>query len=98
MNPALHLLRETPLALELFADDYLTPAFLALGFHSAGDFVQLAQRFGVVPRRVQFLVGRFQEPARWQMAQDLVGRSFLCPQAQAVCHAILTDRQRALAT
>ncbi|MBA3697997.1 MAG: HipA domain-containing protein [Planctomycetes bacterium] len=97
VNTALHLPHETPLALDLFADDYMTPAFKTLGFHRAGDFQVLAQRMGLVPRRAQSLIERFQDPARWRTVDDLVERSFLSPQAQAAYRTVLADRRRALA-
>jgi serine/threonine-protein kinase HipA len=98
VNTTLHLPHETPLALDLFADDYLTPAFLALGFYGASDFQLLAQRMGLVPKRAQSLIARFQDPTRWQTADALVERSYLSPQAQTAYRTVLADRQRALAS
>jgi serine/threonine-protein kinase HipA len=97
VNTALHLPNETPLALDLFADGHLTPAFQALGFHGAGDFELLAQRFGLMPIRTKSLIARFQDPARWLAADELVTQSFLSTQAQAAYRTVLDDRRRALA-
>lgn len=96
VNTALHLPHETPLALDLFADDHLTPSFQALGFHNAGDFQELAQRMGLVPKRAQMFIARFQDPATWRAVDELVERSFLSREAQAAYGAVLANRRRAL--
>ncbi len=96
LNTTLHLPNETPLALDLFEGGYLTPEFLALGFHGAGDFRLLGDRLGLVPKRVQVLLGRLQDPALWQRVDDLIQRSFLTFPAQEAYRAVVHDRCRAL--
>lgn len=96
VNTTMHLPNETPLALDLFEDDFLTPDFLTLGFHGAGDFRLLGERLGVVPQRIKALLGRLQSPTLWQRAEDLIQRSFLSLPAQEAYRAVLADRRRAL--
>ncbi|MBT4819686.1 MAG: type II toxin-antitoxin system HipA family toxin, partial [Lentisphaerae bacterium] len=92
----LHLPTETPLALDLFADDFETAAFAANGFYTADDFAVLADRLGIVPRRRDRILATFVDEPRWDQLTGLVRRSFLSREAQEAYLAICSDRSRAL--
>ncbi len=96
LNTSLHLPAETPLALALFADDYITPAFAALGFPSAADFLLLADRLGVVPARARRILARFTSDQTATAVEALIGRSFLSAEAQRDYRAVVDERRRAL--
>ncbi len=96
INTTLHLPTETPLALDLFADDFETPAFQALGFHCGSGFLLLAERLGVVASRAERLLARHLDPEAQQQVDELIGRSFLSPEAQERYRAVISDRRRAL--
>ena len=96
VNTTLHLPLETPLALDLFADDFETPEFLRLGFYSAADFLVLAERLGVAPHRARGHLERFLDPKLAAHADRLIGRSFLSAEAQAAYRSIVADRRKAL--
>lgn len=92
----LHLPHETALALDLLANDELTPQYQALGFYSAPDFLLLAQRMNLRPARAQAILAQFTDPKRAAQTEDLVRRSFLSPEARDRYLAIVTDRRKAL--
>jgi serine/threonine-protein kinase HipA len=96
VNTNLHLPHESPLALDLFAGDYMTPAFQALGFHGASDFLLLAERLGMMTARATRIVQAFTDPRTTEAADALVRRSFLSTEAQDLYLAVLQDRRRAL--
>jgi serine/threonine-protein kinase HipA len=96
VNTNLHLPHETPLALDLFADGHETPAFQALGFHCADDFLLLAERLGVVTARAQHILAAFVDEAHVAEVEALIARSFLSAQAQALYRAVVADRRQAL--
>ena len=96
INTTLHLSTETPLALDLFADDFETPAFQALGFHCGSDFLLLAERLGVVASRAERLLAQHLDAEAQQRVDELIGRSFLSPDAQERYRAVISDRRRAL--
>ncbi len=96
INTTLHLPHETPLALDLFADEHETPAFQALGFHCGSDFLLLAERLGVVASRAQRLLARHLDAEAQRQVDELIGRSFLSPEAKELYRAVIDDRRRAL--
>lgn len=93
---SLHLPYETPLALDLFADDYQTPEFQTLGFFSHADFQILAQRLGVVPLRAQRILQQFIDPTLAKKVDDLITRSFLEDSARKAYQDLIIDRRKAL--
>lgn len=96
VNTSLHLPDETPLALDLFADDHETDAFQTLGFYSATDFLMLAERLSVVPTRARRIVSRFGDDQAAAKVEGLIARSFLSTEAQERYRAVVDDRRRAL--
>jgi serine/threonine-protein kinase HipA len=96
INTTLHLPTETPLALDLFADDFETPAFQVLGFHCGSDFLLLAERLGVVASRAKRVLAQHLDAEALQQVDELIGRSFLTSEAQKCYRAVITDRRRAL--
>lgn len=96
INTTLHLPNETPLALDLFSDDFETPAFRALGFHCGSDFLLLAERLGVVAPRAERLLAQHLDAGTQRQVEELIGRSFLSPAAQEDYRAVLKDRRLAL--
>lgn len=95
VNTTLHLPHETPLALALSADDQ-TPAFQAFGFHCGTDFLLLAERLGVVASRAERLLAHHLDAATNLQVDELIGRSFLSPEAQERYRAMVSGRRRAL--
>lgn len=96
LNTSLHLPEETPLALDLFADDHETPSFQAFGFYSQADFLLLAERLGLVAARAQRLVASFLDPARHEQVVRLIGRSFLHAEGQEQYRSVVEERVTAL--
>lgn len=97
VNTTLHLPHETPLALDLFADDYLTPTFQNLGFLSAADFLLLAERLHVVPARARRHLAHAVADRTAEHVTALIERSFLSEEAQAGYRDVVAERRRALA-
>jgi serine/threonine-protein kinase HipA len=96
VNTSLHLPHETPMALDLFADEHETPEFQALGFFSQVDFQLLAERLKMVPKRAQRILTRFSAEETLAKVEVLIERSFLNPAAKEHYRALVHDRRRAL--
>lgn len=93
---SLHLPNESPLALDLFADDHETPEFQVLGFYSYADFSLLAQRLGVVPLRAQRFLNQFIDPTVATKVESLIARSFLDASVRRAYQDLVIDRRKAL--
>ncbi|MGM0556820.1 MAG: HipA domain-containing protein [Myxococcota bacterium] len=91
----LHLPEEPRLALDLFADGEFSMGEKTHGFVTGGDFLELANRFGMVQGRAERVVERM--TANHDEARDLVSRSFLSDEAKDIYLDILEDRRAALA-
>ena len=96
VNTNLHLPNETPLALDLFVDDFETEEFRVLGFHCGGDFLVLAERMGLVPARAARLLEDYQKVKNQDKVNALVERSFLSNEAKEAYGDVVADRLRAL--
>jgi serine/threonine-protein kinase HipA len=91
---SLHIPTEARLALELFKDGYVTPAFERYGFETFACFLELARRFGILEHRARELMRPFVEAQ--PMLEDLVGRSFLSDAAKVDYLVRYRDRLAAL--
>lgn len=92
---SIHLHNESRLALDLFAEDELPRGVASHGFETGGDFLDLADRLGMIPRRATAMLDHVlssREPAL-----DLVQRSFLTDPAKEAYKALFQDRLSALA-
>lgn len=94
MCTALHIPGETRLALDLYAGDEIPRGVKTHGFQTGADFLELANRMGLVERRARAilddLVGRDDE------AVALIERSFLTPEVQRQFQNIFDVRGEAL--
>lgn len=89
---SLHLPNETRTALEMF-DSFETESFQRNGFYKCADFLELANRYGIMPKRTEAIMDRFRKSS--QAANALVMRSLLSTQAKERYVAILEDRMKA---
>lgn len=91
----LHFPNESPLALDLFADDFESDSFQANGHYSGVDFELFAERLGLQPVRAARVLDGYIGHA--EALTQLVSRSFLTPEASAQLLDIVTERRRLLA-
>lgn len=94
MCTRLHLPNESRLALDLFEDDEIPAGVRTHGFPTGADFLDLAERMGLVERRAEAIVDDVVE--RDEEAASLIERSFLGPDAKDEYRRIFEDRGRAL--
>jgi len=92
---SIHLPNESRLALDLLSGDQISHGVETHGYETGSDFLDLASRMGMLPRRAaamlqQVLTSR--EPVL-----DLVERSFLTDGAKDAYKALFLDRLKALA-
>lgn len=92
---SLHLPDESRLALDLLAGDELPQGVETNGFETGGDFLELARRLGMNPRRARALLSRVLGSR--DVVLDLLARSFLTDAAKEAYEARLLDRRYALA-
>lgn len=92
---SIHLPNESRLALDLFADDELPRGVATNGYETGGDFLELASRLRMLPRRASALLERVQESR--EPVLELIQRSFLTEEAKQSYEALFEDRLRALA-
>ena len=92
---SIHLPDESPLALAVFADGYVTERFEQYGYTTGGDLLLLAARFGVAPTLARRVLGAFS--ANRAEVGALIGRSFLSPAARVDWLARYDERLRMLA-
>ena len=90
---SLHLPNETRTALELF-DDFETESYQRNGFYKRTDFLELAARYGILPKRAEGLMDRLQKGST--AAEAFIARSLLSDQAKGRYLALLQDRLTAL--
>ena len=91
LNTALHVNDGNALALDLFADDYETPSFVANAFLAHDDFSELGRRLGLPPSRVRRLLA---EAAGHEAATaQLLARSAL-PEVQRDRYAASLESRR----
>lgn len=86
---SLHLPNETRTALEMF-DDFETESYQRNGFYKRADFLELASRYGIIPKRAEAVMERFQAGRR--PAETLIARSLLSAQAKERYLALFADR------
>lgn len=90
---SLHFPTESPLALSLF-DDYESEAYAAYGFYTAGDFMELAKRFGIERDHAQALLCRLAE--RKERVQSLIKGAFLSEEGKHGYEQRFLDRLKAI--
>ena len=90
---SLHLPNETRTALDLF-DDFETESYQRNGFYKRTDFLELAARYGILPKRAEVIIERFQKGGK--PAEALIARSLLTEQAKQRYLVILRDRLKAV--
>lgn len=90
----LHLPDEPRLALDLFANGEFATGEETHGFVTGGDFLELADRFGMVQSRAARIIDAV--VAGHDDARQLVDRSFLSDEAKHTYADILADRRQAL--
>ncbi|AMR27932.1 hypothetical protein A0257_13090 [Hymenobacter psoromatis] len=94
LNTSLHVNDGNGLALDLFADDYETPSFVANAFLACDDFLEFGRRIGLPPSRVRRVLA---DMAGHEDATDkLLRRSFLTPAMQDAYAASLAARRQRL--
>lgn len=92
---SLHLPDESRLALELFADDFETPAARDHGFFTGACFLELARRFEIPDARARAILAPFLEGPRVDV-ESLISRSFLTAKARGDYTIRYRDRLKAL--
>lgn len=92
---SIHLPDESRLALDLFADDELPRGVATNGYETGGDFLELASRLRMLPRRASALLERVHESR--EPVLELIQRSFLTEEAKRSYEALFEDRLKALA-
>jgi serine/threonine-protein kinase HipA len=93
LSSSLHLPNETRTALEMF-DDFETESYRRNGFYKRADFLELADRYGILPKRAEAIMERFQNSR--QAAEVLIERSLLSAQAKERYLALFKDRMGAV--
>jgi serine/threonine-protein kinase HipA len=76
-------------SLELF-DDSETESFQQNGFYTRADFLELAKRYGILAKRAEAILERFQNNAF--AAESLISRSLLSDPAKERYRTLLQDR------
>lgn len=92
---SIHLPNESRLALDLLADDEIPRGIESHGFETGSDFLDLAGRLGMIPRRAAAMLDRVLSSG--EPALDLVQRSLLTDPAKHAYTALFRDRLNALA-
>ena len=94
LNTTLHVPTESQTALDLFADDFETPAYKANAFLTRPDFQELATRFEISKPQANKILDRATKhlPA----IQSLLSRSLLSPSAKEAYLTIAADRFKAI--
>ncbi|MDJ0364286.1 HipA domain-containing protein [Hymenobacter sp. H14-R3] len=94
LNTSLHVQGGNGLALDLFADDYETPSFVANAYLAYDDFLEFGIRIGLPISRVRRVLA---DMAGHEAATEkLLARSFLPPARQAAYAASLASRRQRL--
>ncbi len=93
LSTSIHLPNETRTALEMF-DDFETESYQRNGFYKLADFLELAERYGILPKRAKAIMDRFQKGGN--AAEAMFMRSLLSMQAKERCLALLRDRLAAV--
>ena len=96
LNTHIHLPGESTLALDLLAEDELTPSYQARGFYAAPDFRELGRRLALPEHLVTLEIERIRDPQFPTRADDLIRRSHLSSAAQEAYAAVVRDRVRAI--
>jgi serine/threonine-protein kinase HipA len=96
LSTTLHLPSDTRMALDLFADDFESEAFKDHGFYTGSDFLELANRFGIAPKRRDKILADFADDGKYEQLVDLAQRSFLSEEAKRTYLGICSDRRTAL--
>lgn len=94
LDTKLHIPSESPFALDFFADDHETEAFLRNGFHSGPDFLELARRFGMGGGRASKILRSVEVLS--EKAEPIARASLLSPDARDLYLATVRDRARAV--
>lgn len=92
---SLHLPNESRLALDLFSGDKIPTGVESHESQTGGDFLELAGRLGMLPKRAATMLGKVRSTRRAVL--DLVDRSFLSDTARDRYKALFLDRLSALA-
>jgi serine/threonine-protein kinase HipA len=90
---SLHLPMESRTALEMF-DDFETESFRVNGFYRRADFLELAARYALLPKRTYAILDRFKKGQA--AAEVLIRRSLLSAPAKVRYLALVRDRFSAL--
>ncbi len=92
---SIHLPTESRPALDLFANDELPRGVATNGYETGSDFLELASRLRMLPRRASAQLERLQ--ASREPVLELIQRSFLTEEAKQSYKALFEDRLQALA-
>jgi len=92
---SLHFPSESPLALDLLHNGETTPSFEARGFWLGSDFLELARRWQLHPKRCRAWLGRIEEAD--ETVRGLVAASFLGEDMRQAFLRCWDERRRALA-
>lgn len=96
LNTRLHLPNESAMALDLFADDFTSTSYQALGFYSFDDFFEFGMRLGIPQTRtVRFLE---QMVAHQPEIKAMLDRSYLPKELVSEYKKQIADRHKALRT
>jgi len=98
MNTAIHTPGERDLAFEdgLFDGDYECPGFEKYGCYTYDEFLEFAQRIGVLPQQAEKMLGNLL--GHEEEVESLVTRSFLNPQMQAEYLRMYHQKKKQLST
>ena len=92
---SIHLRTESRLALDLLIDDEIPHGVSTHGYETGSDFLDLAGRLGMIPRRAAAMLQ--QVLTSRERVLELVERSFLTDGAKDAYKALFLDRLKALA-
>lgn len=85
----LHIPQDGDLALDFFEDDFETEIYKANGFYTQHDFLTLADRMGILPKRSERIIKTFR--SKLPQAQALVQKSSLSKDLKTKLLKHLTD-------
>ena len=94
LNTSLHVQDGNGLALDLFADDYETPSFVANAYLAYDDFLEFGVRIGLPPSRVRRVLADL--AGHEEATAKLLARSLLTADMQQAYAASLTQRRQRL--
>lgn len=78
INTGLHIPKEENLALDLFADDFITNGFEYSSKYGKDDFIEFGNRLGLISSRIERILNLYS--SKTSEIKDLISKSFLSDQ------------------